>query len=179
MIIGQLPAKGASMKRFFGCSAWFDDQIMEKERYRLVDDAADDLGDVTNTTITASFRNRVFELLNEHIGTIDPDIEGEMRENSDILGCFAVRPHNDDGICDFSQRWLLILQCGSGYTFIGKGPEGDEFAIPLKPGMLVAFDESKDHEVIIDKPGAAKNRKANFMYTMPNPDYVREVLNSF
>lgn len=173
MFVGKLPSKGASIGALFDSKSWFDDQVMECQRYQLIEDAADDLGDVTNTTITAAFRDRVFELLNENIREIDSEIEEEMRFNSDILGCFAVRPHNDHGICDFNQRWLLVLQCGSGYTFIGEGPEG-EFAIPLKPGMIIAFDESKDHEVIIDKPGSAKNRKANYMYTMPNPDYVED-----
>lgn len=175
MIVGKLPSKGASIEALFDSESWFDNQFMEFERYRLVDDAAEDLGDVGNTTVTKAFKDRVFSLLDEHVQEIDPYIEEKMRFNSDILGCFAVRTHNDHGICDFKQRWLLVLQCGSGYTFFGKGPDGEEFAIPLKPGMVIAFDESKDHEIVIDKPGCAKNRKANYMYTMPNPDYVREV----
>lgn len=175
MYIGKLPSKGASMEALFDCYSWFDNQIMEKERYRLIDDAADDLGDVTNTPQSEAFKDRMFDLIEEHIGVIKPEIVEEMRHNSDILGCFAVREHNDDGICDFNQRWLIVLQCGSGYTFIGEGPEG-KFAIPLKPGMIIAFNEAINHEIIIDKPGAAKNRKANYMYTVPNPDFVEERL---
>lgn len=175
MIVGKLPSKGASIEALFDDESWFDDQVMEAERYHLVDDCADDLGDVTNTTVTKAFKDRAFSLLNQHIKEIDPDIENEMRSSCDILACFAVKEHNDYGICDYPQRWLLVLQCGSGYTFFGTGPEG-EFSIPLKPGMVVAFDESINHEVLIDKPGAAKNRKANYMLTMPNPDYVEDAL---
>ena len=175
MIVGKIPSKRSSIKGLFDDSSWFDDTVMEGSRYRLVDDAADDLGDVTNSKVSNSFRNRSLSLLKEYVQNIEPDIEDEMTFNSDILGCFAVREHNDTGICDFNQRWLLVLQCGSGYVFCGTGPEG-EFSIPLEPGMVFAFDESINHQVLINKPGAARNRKANYMFTMPNPNFVKDKL---
>lgn len=173
MIVGKLPAKGASMEALFDCESWFDDQTMESSRWHLVEDAAEDMGDVANTPASRFFKDRVFSLIEEYIEEIDEEIMSEMRSTCDILGSFAVREHNDAGICDYCQRWLLVLQCGSGYTFHGVGPEG-EFQIPLKPGMVIAFDESINHKVTIDKVGAAKNRKANYFLTMPNPHFVED-----
>lgn len=168
MLVFQFPIEGASMKALFGTNCWFDDQFIESERAKLEDDTAIEVGGVANADVPLLFEERFYELVGQHLSPIEAHAKAEMRWHRDLLGSFAVTNHNDYGIDDHRHRWLLVLQCGSGYTFRGQGPKGP-FEIPLKAGQLIAFDEWEDHEVLIDQTGRAKYRKANYFFTIPNP----------
>lgn len=171
MLVATFPATGASIEKLFGSQNWFDDQVLEDERHRLEDGCATEVGGVGNTYPGPGFRDAFFRLVARYLDPIDYEVQKVMRRHLDILGTFAVQPHNDYGIDDYRERWLLVLQCGKGYTFKGFGPEG-HVSIPLKAGQLIAFDEWRDHQVDIDDPDRAKIRKANYFLTVPNPDFI-------
>lgn len=171
MLVKQFPVKGDSMVSLFGVDTWFDDDFIEEERGRLEQDNAVEIGGVGNRLAGAAFKGRFFHLLSDEGMGIDSVLQDEMKGHCDILGAFAVQEHNDYGIDDYPERWLVVLQCGHGYTFEGQGPEGP-FKLPLKAGQIIAFNEWKNHRVDIDEEGEAKDRKANYFFTIPNPDFV-------
>lgn len=86
-----------------------------------------------------------------------------------IVGCYGAEEHTDTDVSVFPDRWLVVLQCGSGYRFKGFDDNGS-FDVEIEPGLVIGFNETEIHSLEIADRESIDVNWPNLFYTLPDPN---------
>jgi hypothetical protein len=124
----------------------------------------------------AAFVNNLHKALSDDLKNITnkDHLRVLAAEEGMAVGCYAADDHTDKDNSELPYRWLVVLQCASGFRFRGFDDNG-RFDLEIEASMVIGFNEWEVHSLVASDPESVDVNFPNLFYTIPDPNRCYQI----